>query len=156
VTEEFPLGVEVTVALEAVEVNRVVETSVVVGTTETEVTVETAVELTVETTELVEDGAELAVGMVKVTPAAWQRAPAAWTVASNCSAEQAPWTQGTREVTKAVAWQIQAMSVVAQPVLPNEEIAQERAHGGMLSSPWAETKVAAAKAMTVEAFILKY
>jgi len=115
---------------------------------ETETLVE--VETTVET--LVVDSGPL--GMLKVTPADWQRVPAAAMVASSSAAEQAPWTQGRREVTKAVAWQIQAMSVVAQPVLPKLVMAQLKAHGGIWSS-WAEAVYKpAATAMIVEAFIL--
>jgi len=102
------------------------------------------VDITVVETSVVEDTGALVVedadgtGTLKVTPADWQRVPAAAMVASSSAAEQAPWTHGRREVTKPVLLQMQAMSVVGQPVLPKLVMAQERAHGGIESS-WAET-----------------
>lgn len=78
------------------------------------------------------------VGISKVTPADWQSAWAATTVFSNSAAVQPFWTHGTREETKVVALQIQAMSVCGQPEVPKEVIAQERAQLGRFSS-WAET-----------------
>jgi len=137
------------------------EVAVVVVLETTEVTIEVTSVVTEATTEEAaeEVGALVgaAVGTERVTPAAWQRAPAATTVSWNKAASQAPWTQGMSAVMNSVAWQIQAMLDGSHLVLPKLLRAHWRAHGGMLSRPWAETREAvkpAARAMMVVAFIL--
>lgn len=73
--------------------------------------------------------------MVKVTPACRQSSPAAARTVSNSPApSQAPVTHGMSPVMKSLDEQMQAMSVVWQPVSTMPPRAHSRAHCGMASS----------------------
>jgi len=113
--------------LETVVETRVVETVV-------EVVTDAVVEAEVAGAEVAGALVGATVGMDKETPAEEQRPSAAWIVFAKSAAEQAFSTHGVKALMKAVALQIHATSVSEQPELPMLEIAQLRAHGGILPS----------------------
>lgn len=120
---------ETTTAVEVVRVDEETYAAVVVVMTAAEVVEAPAADEAVAAAlEAVADG------MTKETPAEAQRPVAAWIVFAKSAAEQAFSTHGVRAEMKPDALQIHAMSVVPQPELPMEEMAQDRAHCGMSAS----------------------